>query len=58
MEICWKLEERSRSGGSRSGGRWGTVCDNQWSSAHTEVLCRSLGFAPYGNVLTVKVITQ
>ena len=31
-------------------GIWGTICDNQWSSAHTEVLCRSIGFAPDGKI--------
>ena len=24
--------------------RWGTVCDKQWSSAHSKVICRYLGF--------------
>ena len=23
---------------------WGTVCDKQWSPAHTKVVCRYLGF--------------
>ena len=23
---------------------WGTVCNNQWSPAHTRVVCRYLGF--------------
>jgi len=31
-------------------GKWGTICDNQWSSAHTEVLCGSIGFAPDGKI--------
>ena len=25
-------------------GRWGTVCDKQWTSAHTAVVCRHLGY--------------
>ena len=24
---------------------WGTVCDNQWSPAHTKVVCRYMGFS-------------
>ena len=32
MEIC-------------NGGRWGTVCDSQWTDNHTAVVCRYLGFS-------------
>ena len=28
-----------------SGGRWGTVCDSQWTDNHTAVACRQLGFS-------------
>ena len=49
MEICWEKK-------SGAGGVWGTICNTQWSSAHTEVLCRSLGFEADGNDLTVKMI--
>ena len=24
--------------------RWGTVCNKQWTSAHTKVTCRNLGY--------------
>ena len=24
--------------------RWGTVCNRQWTSSHTKVVCRSLGY--------------
>ena len=30
------------------GGRYGTVCDNYWSNQGASVVCRQLGFSPYG----------
>ena len=26
-------------------GKWGTVCDSQWTDKHTAVVCRYLGFS-------------
>ena len=54
IRVVGETEEDVKDGRQRGrvevclGGRYGTICDERWNKGVASVICRQLGFSPYG----------
>lgn len=51
----WKIRLRGEDSHNSFGrvelclnGTWGTICDNDWNDADASIVCKQLGYSPYG----------
>lgn len=54
----WKIRLRGEDSHNSFGrvelclnGTWGTICDNDWNDADASIVCKQLGYSPYGKFL-------
>ena len=60
---CNESDVRLRDGPSKASGRielchngtWGTICSDFWDNIDASILCKQLGYSPYGNCLVLIV---